>query len=126
MPLGGFWCAVQIKRSYAEHLSRPLAVVCCDYGRVSVHKAVLGKKTVQSLSRRGTYLKHRLKGVRTHTQVRYGTQIIKSVGFFLQRIIGGGRPLDCNFIGVYLKFLFGVRSEYHPARNGYRRSGVEL
>lgn len=107
---------------HPEHIAGAFAVVGRYNGRVDIDKSPLVKKVMNGKGTFTAHTKNGVIGIGSRSQMGNGSQIFKRMAFFLQRIIGRGRPLHLGALRLQLKGLFGLWGQHQLARD--RKGGA--
>ena len=91
-----------------------------------IHKPSLLKELMNRIRCQRTHTEYSLKCIRSRTQMRNRSQILKRMTFLLQRIIRSRRSLDLHFIRLNLKRLFCLRSSDKRSFHNNRSSDIQF
>ena len=117
---------IHIKSRNTKHLARAFTVASCYKWCVHINKSLLLEELMNRIRCQRTHTEYSLKCIRSRTQMRNRSQILKRMTFLLQRIIRSRRSLDLHFIRLNLKRLFCLRSSDKRSFHNNRSSDVQF
>ena len=116
----------KIQRRDLEHLARSLGIRSGDQRRMHIDEAPLLKELMNGVGNQRPDAKSRLKRIRAHSEMRNRPKVLKTVPFFLHRVIRCGSSLHRNRLRLNLKRLLRLRRRNQHSRDDDRRADIEV